>query len=84
VFSGYHSSLLTLRVSKASAIGRDAPDFSAKNPGPHGTRLTSTCGGIPPVVDAPILTAVALRLRNTQLLNSRFGLVWSRELMPVP
>ncbi len=29
---------------------REAPDFSAKNPGSYGTRLTSIFGLMPPVV----------------------------------
>ncbi len=36
--------------------GAVAPDFSAKNPGPYGTRLASIIRLLPPVVDAPVLS----------------------------
>ena len=38
------------------------PDFSAQNPGPHGTRLTSIIGLMPPLIDAPVLTALLLSI----------------------
>ncbi len=38
------------------------PDFSAKNPGPHGTRLTSIIRLLPPVVDVSLLGRQAKRL----------------------
>ena len=38
---GSHTPLLTLRVSKVSAIGRQPPDSSSRSPGADAARLTS-------------------------------------------
>ena len=45
------------------------PDFSAKNPGPHGTRLTSIIRLRPPAVDVSVLRNRAVKLSRSGLFR---------------